>query len=75
MTAGPVPIIATIAQEDGFDTIRQALLEENIYRPMGDGPYQGEDGRTMIDDAIAWWKMQLDYIDRTVCSDIGAMRP
>lgn len=75
MTAGPVPIIATIAQEDGFDTIRQALLEENIYRPMGDGPYQGEDGRTMIDDAIAWWKMQLDYIDRTVSSDIGAMRP
>jgi len=71
MTAGPVPIIATIAQDDGFDTFRQALLEENVYRPIGEGPYEGEDGRTVIDDAIAWWKRQLDHIDQTITRQTG----
>lgn len=66
MTDGPVPLMAVLQREDGFDIVRQVLLEENIYRPIGDGPYAGEDGRTLVDDAIEWWRLQLDFIDRAM---------
>lgn len=66
MTEGPVPLMAFIQQDDGFDMIRQTLLEENIYRPVAEGPYEGEDGRTLIDDAISWWRSQLDLIDWSI---------
>lgn len=68
MTEGPVPLLAYLQNGDGFDVIRQALIEENIYRPMSDGPYEGEDGRTVLDDAIEWWTQQLARIDREIAS-------
>ncbi|SRR5579883_103592 len=64
MTEGPVPILAHLQNHDGFDVIRQFLIEENIYRPMDSGPYEGEDGRTLVDEAISWWAIQLDAVDR-----------
>ncbi len=64
ITEGPVPIMAHLQSHDGFDVIRQFLIEENIYRPMGSGAYAGEDGRTLIDESIAWWARQLDTIDQ-----------
>ena len=66
ITEGPVPIMAHLQQHDGFDVVRQFLLEENIYRPMGAGAFEGEDGRTLLDEAIAWWARQLGEVDRRV---------
>lgn len=66
MTNGPVPVIAYLQSNDGFDTIRQFLIEENLYRPVSEGIFCGEDGRTLIDQAIDWWFSQLDEIDRRV---------
>jgi hypothetical protein len=66
ITEGPVPIMAHLQSNDGFDVIRQFLIEENIYRPMGSGSYAGEDGRTLIDESIAWWAHQLDKIDQNI---------
>ncbi|MBN9335391.1 hypothetical protein [Devosia sp.] len=69
MSEGPVPIVAHLQAQDGYDSIRHFLIEENIYRPIEDGPYQGEDGRTVLDDAIEWWNRQLDEIDRVLIGD------
>lgn len=38
-------------------------LDENIYRPMLDGPWEGDDARDVLRDAIDWWKAELDKID------------
>lgn len=65
MTEGPVPIMAYLQSQDGFDVVRQFLIEENIYRPMASGAYEGEDGRTLLDEAISWWAIQLDAVDRS----------
>jgi hypothetical protein len=66
ITEGPVPVMAYLQNQDGFDVARQFLIEENIYRPMGAGAFEGEDGRTLLDDAIQWWATQLDAIDSAV---------
>jgi hypothetical protein len=68
MTEGPVPVLAYLQSQDGFDTVRQFLIEENIYRPLCSGPYEGEDGRTVLDDAVEWWHVQLAEVDRIVAS-------
>lgn len=64
ITEGPVPIMAHVQRHDGFDVIRLFLIEENLYRPMESGAFAGEDGRTLLDEAIAWWALQLGEIDR-----------
>ncbi|MEO6824437.1 MAG: hypothetical protein ABI167_06885 [Nitrosospira sp.] len=38
-------------------------LNENIYRPMLDGPWEGDDCRDVLSEAISWWRRQLDQID------------
>ena len=63
MTHGPVPIVAHLQRHDGFDYVRQFVIEENLYRPMGAGKYAGEDGREILDEAISWWAKQLAEID------------
>ncbi len=68
VTEGPVHITALLQAFDGLDTSRQALLEENIYRPLAGGLYAGEDGRTKLDDAIEWWAEQLAEVDRQVAA-------
>lgn len=72
VTEGPVPLVAYLQSHDGFDTVRQFLIEENIYRPLHSGPYEGEDGRTVIDDAIEWWRVQLQRIDHEVQTSVGS---
>lgn len=67
VSEGPVPIMVTLDDPISGDSPRLgALIEENIYRPMLSGPYEGEDGRTLLDEAIDWWTKQLDCIDRRV---------
>lgn len=63
MSEGPVPLVAHLQSFDGFDVVRQFLIEENLYRPVRTGFYEGEDGRTLLDEAIDWWRIQLAGID------------
>ena len=41
-----------------------AELPENIYRPMLDGPWEGDDARDVLAAAIEWWEAELSAIDR-----------
>lgn len=43
-------------------------LGENIYRPMFEGPWQGDDCRDLYEEAIRWWEEQLNAIDSQVKS-------
>jgi hypothetical protein len=43
-----------------------AEIDENIYRPMLDGPWEGDDARDVLTAAIEWWERQLDAIDGEV---------
>lgn len=44
--------------------LAQALdLDDNVYRPMLDGPWEGDDCRDVLREAIDWWSVQLDAID------------
>jgi hypothetical protein len=54
-----------VSLEDGSKhTVRDVMeLDENIYRPMLDGPWEGDDARDVLRDAIDWWKTELDKID------------
>ena len=72
VSEGPVAVMAHLQRNDGFDTVRQFLLEENLYRPMEGGRYGGEDGRDVVDAAIDWWIRELRLIDTEVLSRRGA---
>lgn len=41
-----------------------AELPENIYRPMLDGPWEGDDAREVLTAAIEWWEAELSAIER-----------
>ncbi|NMM29223.1 MAG: hypothetical protein HHJ12_18590 [Glaciimonas sp.] len=71
MSEGPVPVLINLKNKAGCDVIQQVLIEENIYRPMTSGVYEGEDGRTLIDEAISWWESQLDKLDRVDAGQPG----
>jgi hypothetical protein len=38
-------------------------IEENIYRPLMDGPWEGHDARDVLQEAITWWEIQLATVD------------
>lgn len=42
------------------------ILDNNVYRPMLDGPWAGDDCRDVLQEAIVWWEKQLDLIDADV---------
>lgn len=72
VTEGPIPLVAYLQSNDGFDQVRQFLIEENIYRPLHSGHYEGEDGRTLLDEAIEWWRTQLQRVDEEVEAAVRA---
>jgi len=41
-----------------------AEIGENIYRPLLDGPWEGDDARDVLTVAIAWWDGQLTAVDQ-----------
>lgn len=41
------------------------VLDENIFKPLLDGPYAGEDARDVAGDAIAWWDRHLSAVAAT----------
>ena len=66
MTEGPIPVMAIFTSDDGMSGDGPHWFDENLYRPMGAGRFEGEDGRDLIDQALDWWERQLDEIDRRV---------
>lgn len=45
-----------------------AFIDENIYRPMIEGAYEGTDARDVLSEAIEWWDYQLNSIDQEFCA-------
>jgi hypothetical protein len=41
-------------------------IGDNIYRPVLDGPWEGDDARDVLGEAIAWWDEQLTAIEKEV---------
>jgi hypothetical protein len=39
-------------------------IGENIYRPLLDGPWEGDDARDVLSEAITWWDRELTAIDQ-----------
>lgn len=39
-------------------------LTDNLFCPLGYGSYTGEDCRDALADAIHWWELQLESIER-----------
>jgi hypothetical protein len=54
--AGPIDVLA---QPNG----EIFSLDENLFCPIAEGRYAGEDGRDVMAEAIAWWDQQLNAIE------------
>ena len=54
-----------ISVEDGSaKKVREAIeIDENIYRPMLSGRWEGDDGRDVLQTAIEWWEAELRGIE------------
>jgi hypothetical protein len=39
-------------------------LDQELFRPLTDGPWRGEDARDIYEMAICWWEVQLTVIER-----------
>jgi hypothetical protein len=75
ISEGPVPVVIsfenpTTGERSGYEL---EPIGENIYRPMTEGFYEGEDGRTLIELAIDWWEKQLSEIERVIEESGGAL--
>jgi hypothetical protein len=53
--SGQIPIIASG---------QLFLLDKNLFCPITDGTFAGEDCRDILKDAIDWWEEQLQTIER-----------
>lgn len=56
----PVNVVEPKTIAEVFD------LDDNVYRPLLDGPWEGLDGREVLGEAIDWWDSQLEAIDSEV---------
>lgn len=39
-------------------------LDDGLFCPIGEGRYEGEDCRDVLEEAIKWWKTQLEFVER-----------
>jgi hypothetical protein len=65
----PVAIQMPIIPVNGGETkfIGEVFhLDENIYRPLLEGRWEGIDSRDVLGEALNWWSAQLDAIDKEV---------
>ena len=74
ISEGPVPVVVSFEDPTTGELSGYELdpIGENIYRPMTEGFYEGEDGRTLIELAIDWWEKQLSEVDRVTKNSDGA---
>jgi hypothetical protein len=63
ISEGPVFLAAGAVGPHGEVTPEAHVLDETLYRPMSTETYEGEDGKTLVEDAITWWETQLGEID------------
>lgn len=64
-----VAIELTAKSPEGGSPVRMAHvgeIGENIYRPLLDGPWEGDDARDVLSEAITWWDGQLTAIEREI---------
>ncbi|TAL27605.1 MAG: hypothetical protein EPN97_17215 [Alphaproteobacteria bacterium] len=57
----------TLVPVSGGEPVQEATvcgLDENIYRPMLDGTWEGDDARDVLMHAINWWGDQLNKVDQ-----------
>ena len=64
MSEGPIIVLNVAAALSKYPMSVENLLDDNLFRPMMDGPYAGQDGRDLVDEAIRWWRIQLDKVDQ-----------
>ena len=57
------PSISEVANTEAF------TLDDNLFCPIADGPYAGEDCRDVLEEAIAWWDTQLALIEESIDRD------
>jgi hypothetical protein len=57
--SSPIGIVVTSGNES-FN------IGENLFLPMSEGIYTGEDCRDVLGDAIAWWKQQIHEIESAI---------
>lgn len=62
-----VAISVKLRNSDGeiIDSSEVFGIGENIYRPMLGEYRSGDDARDVYSDAIEWWELQLNTIDRS----------
>jgi hypothetical protein len=54
--------------EEPIDLVEQPgkvhhRLGDNLFRPIAEGRFAGEDGRDLVEQAISWWESQLCVIE------------
>jgi hypothetical protein len=62
-----VAVQGVLRPVDGGEAIDLAdvfNIGENIYRPVVDGPWEGEDARDILETAIRWWVAELQLIEK-----------
>ena len=56
--------------DDGFFLVMDDLVvsevDGDLYKPVADGEYAGQDCRDVLCDAIAWWDEQLSIIEKEI---------
>jgi len=57
-------VLRPVAGGDPVTTAEVLNLEDNVYRPLINGPWEGEDARDVLAEATKWWERQLDLIDK-----------
>lgn len=68
MSEDPIAIVNVAAALSKNPVALTDILDENLFRPMDHGIFAGQDGRDLIDDALEWWRVQLDEVDRLTAS-------
>ncbi|WP_294993845.1 hypothetical protein [uncultured Stenotrophomonas sp.] len=63
-----VPVFVSLTLTSVEGSVQQAYVDtfdigENIYRPLLSGPWEGDDCRDVLDEAIEWWGRELDSLD------------
>ena len=66
ISEGPVPVVLSFVDPATGRASGYKLepIDENIYRPMKEGFYEGEDGRTLVELAVEWWEKQLGEVEK-----------
>ncbi len=68
----PLEKVAVVVQsvlqpiKGGAPALHNAVFEidENIYRPVMEGPWAGDDARDVLQEALNWWNEQLTAIEK-----------